>query len=83
MEHVEDLEAWLVDGEDDGSVRVCQPVQMAEELEGGCCIQPCESVCVCVCVCVCYRLLQRPHTVANLENEAKYYYTVFAAQAML
>ena len=38
MEHVEDLEAWLVDGQDDGSVRVCQLVQVAEEFEGGGCV---------------------------------------------
>ena len=51
VEHVEDLGAWLVDGEDDGSVRVRQLAQLAEEFEGGGCIQPCGCVCMCVCVC--------------------------------
>ncbi len=35
VEHVEYLEARLVDGEDDCAVRVCQFVQVREKLHGG------------------------------------------------
>ena len=39
VEHVEDLQTGLVDGEDDRAVGVCQLVEVGEELKGRGCIQ--------------------------------------------
>lgn len=41
VEHVEDLKTWLMDGQDDSAVGVCQLVQVGQELKGRGCIQPC------------------------------------------
>ena len=55
MEHVEDLETWLMDGEDDCAVRVSQFVEVGEQLHGRGGIKSCRDGerewCVCVCAC--------------------------------
>ena len=67
MEHVEDFQSWLVDGEDDGSIGLGQLVQHGQEVEGGSGVQSgggliedkdlrwaegSAEIGVCVCVCV-------------------------------
>ena len=39
MEHVEDLETWLMDGEDNRAIGVCQFVEVREKLHGRCGVQ--------------------------------------------
>lgn len=41
MEHVEDLKTWLMDGEDNCAIGVCQLVQVRQELKGSSSIQSC------------------------------------------
>ena len=43
MKHVEYFKSWLVYGQDDGAVSICQFVEVMEELNGGCSIKTCRA----------------------------------------
>ena len=43
MKHVEYLKSWLVYGQDNGAVSICQFIEVVQEFDGGCSIETCRA----------------------------------------